>query len=124
MCSTFVSLFKESQSTEQDQVGNNTQDTACENQDSFEETPQVSASQTCKEKNAAPPSHDSLSGKKKYLQDLSEAISGLCQVNQSLLQVTEEDKFDTFGRYLALGLKKLPLHLTVQCQNDLQATLN
>ena len=60
----------------------------------------------------------------RYLQDLSEAISGLCQVNQSLLQVTEEDKFDTFGRYLALGLKKLPLHLTVQCQNDLQATLN
>ena len=44
LCSTFVSLFKESQSTEQDQVGNNTHDTASENQDSFEETPQVTAS--------------------------------------------------------------------------------
>jgi len=31
-------------------VGNNTQDTASENQDSFEETPQVSASQTSTEK--------------------------------------------------------------------------
>jgi len=45
-CSTFVSLFKESQSNEQDEVGNITQDTASENQESFEETPQVSASQT------------------------------------------------------------------------------
>jgi hypothetical protein len=41
------------------------------------------ASQTYKEKNAAPPSHGSLSGKRKRLQDLSEAISGMRQVNQS-----------------------------------------
>ena len=119
-----MSSFKESQSTEEDEVGNNTQDTASKNQDSFEETPQVSASQTSTEKNAAPPSHGSLSGKRKRLQDLSEAISGLRQVNQTLLQVTEEDEFDAFGRSLALGLKKLPLNLAVQCQNDLQATLS
>jgi len=105
-------------------VGKNTQDTASENQDSFEETPQVSASQTSTEKNAAPPSHGSLSGKRKCLQDVSEAVSGLHQVNQSLLQVTEEDEFDAFGRSLALGLKKLPLNLAIQCQNDLQATLS
>jgi len=119
-----VSSFKESQSTEEDEVGNNTQDTESKIQDSFEETPQVSASQTSTEKNAAPPSHGSLSGKRKRLQDLSEAISGLRQVNQTLLQVTEEDEFDAFGRSLALGLKKLPLNLAVQCQNDLQATLS
>ena len=58
--STFVSLFKESQSIEQDEVGEKTQDTASENQDSFEETPQVFASQTSTEKSAAPPSHGSL----------------------------------------------------------------
>ena len=58
-----------------------------------------------REKNAAAPSYGSLSGKRKRLQDLSEAISGLRQVNQSLLQVTEEDEFDAFGRSLALGLK-------------------
>ena len=69
-------------------------------------------------KNAAPPSHGSLPGKGKRLQDLPEAISGLRQVNQSLQQVTEEDEFDAFG------LKNLPLHLTMQCQNDLQATLS
>jgi len=115
-----VSSFKESQSTEEDEVGNNTQDTASENQDSFEETPQVSASQTSTEQNTAPP----LSGKRKRLQDLSEAMSGLRQVNQTLLQVMEEDEFDAFGRSLALGLKKLPLNLAVQCQNDLQATLS
>jgi len=63
-----VSSFKESQSIEQDEVGNNTQDTASEKQDSFEETPQVSASQTSMEKNAAPPSHGSLSGKRNRLQ--------------------------------------------------------
>jgi len=118
-----VSSFKESQSTEEDEVGNNTQDTASKNQDSFEETPQVSASQTSTEKNAAPPSHGSLSGKRKRLQDLSEAVSGLRQVNQTLLQATEEE-FDAFGRSLALELKKLPLNLAVQCQNDLQATLS
>jgi len=118
-----VSWFKESQSTE-DEVGNNTQDTASKNQDSFEETPQVSASQTSTEKNAAPPSHGSLSGNRKRLQDLSEAISGLRQVNQTLLQVTEEDEFDAFGRSLALGLKNLPLNPAVHCQNDLQATLS
>jgi len=44
-----VSSFKESQSTE-DEVGNNTQDTASKNQDTFEETPQVSVSQTSTEK--------------------------------------------------------------------------
>ena len=55
-----MSSFKESQSTEQDRMGNNTQDTASKNQDSFEETPQVSTSQTSTEKNAAPPSHGSL----------------------------------------------------------------
>ena len=110
-----MSSFKESQSTEQDQVGNNTHDTASENQDSFEENPQVSASQTSTGKNAAPPSHGSVSGKRRCLQDLSEAISGLRQVNQSLQQVTEEDEFDAFGRYLALLLKKLPPHLTIQC---------
>ena len=118
-----MSSFKESQSTEEDEVGNNTQDTASKNQDSFEETPQVSASQTSTEKNAAPPSHGSLSGKRKRLQDLSEAVSGLRQVNQTLLQATEEE-FDAFGRSLALELKKLPLNLAVQCQNDLQATLS
>ena len=63
-------------------------------------------------------------GKRKRLQDLSKAISGLRQVNQSLLQAAEEAEFDAFGRYLALGLKNLPLHLTIQCQNDLQATLS
>ena len=115
-----MSSFKESQSTEEDEVGNNTQDTASENQDSFEETPQVSASQTSTEQNTAPP----LSGKRKRLQDLSEAMSGLRQVNQTLLQVMEEDEFDAFGRSLALGLKKLPLNLAVQCQNALQATLS
>ena len=77
-----------------------------------------------RKKNAAPPSHGSLSGKRKRLQDLSEAMSGLRQVNQTLLLVMEEDEFDAFGRSLALGLKKLPLNLAVQCQNDLQATLS
>ena len=115
-----MSSFKESQSTEEDEVGNNTQDTASENQDSFEETPQVSASQTSTEQNTAPP----LSGKRKRLQDLSEAMSGLRQVNQTLLQVMEEDEFDAFGRSLALGLKKPPLNLAVQCPNDLQAMLS
>ena len=113
----------ESQSIEQDEVGKRTQDTASENQDSFEETLQVFASQTSTEKSAAPPSHGSLSGKRKHLQDLSEATSEH-QVNQSILQVTEEDEFDAFGRSLALGLNKLPLNLAVQCQNDLQATLS
>ena len=45
-----MSLFEESQSTEEDEVGNNTQDTESKIQDSFEETPQVSASQTSAEK--------------------------------------------------------------------------
>jgi hypothetical protein len=84
-----------------------TQDTASKNEDSFEEIPQVSARQTSTEKNAAPPSHGSLSGKRKRLHDLSEAISaGLRQVNQTLLQVMEEDEFDAFGISMALGLKK------------------
>ena len=55
-----------------------------------------------REKNAAPPSHGSLSGKRKRLQYLYKAIAVLLQVNQSLLQVTEEDEFDAFGRSLAL----------------------
>jgi len=43
--------FKKSQSTE-DEVGN-TQDIASENQDSFEETPQISAIQTSTEKSCS-----------------------------------------------------------------------
>ena len=65
-----------------------------------------------------------LIGKEKASARLIWTISGLRQVNQSLLQVTEEDEFDAFGRSLALGLKKLPLNLAVQCQNDLQGTLS
>jgi len=36
---------------------------------------------------------------------------------------SEKDEFDTFGKYIALALKNMPIHLALQCQNELQTTL-
>ena len=46
-------------------------------------------------------------------------------MNHALQQPALEvnDEFDAFGRYMALGLKKMPIHVAIQCQNELQATL-
>nr|CAD7453538.1 unnamed protein product [Timema tahoe] len=59
-----------------------------------------------------------------WREDLSTADSELGQVNQVLHQhLLEEDEYDAFGRYLALGLKTLPLQLAIQCKNELQSAL-
>ncbi|XP_050315613.1 uncharacterized protein LOC126750145 [Anthonomus grandis grandis] len=66
----------------------------------------------------------SLAASKRRYQDLSTAVSELRDINCSLLQSgNEEDEFEAFGRYMAIALKKLPLHLALQCQNELQTTL-
>lgn len=45
-------------------------------------------------------------------------------MSEAVSKAPEEDEFDTFGRYLALSLKKMPVQLALQCENELQATLN
>lgn len=55
---------------------------------------------------------------------MSAAVLELRQLTESVTPDTEEDEFDTFARYLALSLKKMPIHLALQCETELQATLN
>ncbi|CAG9826846.1 unnamed protein product [Diabrotica balteata] len=93
------------------------------------ETPSTSAVSECRSSNLKETSRKEKgrsfqAGSKRRYQDLSTAVSELRDINTALQQSgNEEDEFDAFGRYMILALKKLPLHLALQCQNELQSTL-
>ena len=123
-CSTFVSSFKESQSIEQDEVGNNTQDTASENQDIFEETPRVSASQTSTEKKCCCTFIWFLIGKEKASARLIWSYIRPASSKPESSASHGRRRIWRFWQISGPWIKKLPLNLAVQCQNDLHATLS